>query len=476
MNNRFENRKYKLISMDLLQENEISSIPILEGCIGGESIPSNCILNICLKEGRKEGKGILYSSKHIILAELNYHNDLLQGLCIFRNEKGRKIKECVFENDMKNGWIKEYGENDVLFTGIYRNNEKYSELVKYKYYNNIFEEIKDGKRIGIWKFTDNYHLEGICCMFEDDKMIQEYSYKNGCENHTNRIFMNDCMIEFDENDRVIYYGKYSGDYLKGFVRKGKGEVYHYDNDMIVRVDTTKGYILVNDKTMKQFEDNKMVYQGEWCWHENRIVRNGIGYICSSPTTYYQAVFDNGIEIGVLMNIRDEEMILYDEKYRIVYKGGYDDDHNKSGDGLIYEYEEDDLKIVFACKDGKKEYLWLELIDSTTMKEFDDNGKRIYEGGYNEIRLQREGKGDLYDGNQYLIYSGDGREGKREGKGCYYKNNLLVYEGEWKNDKPNGEGEYYNKDGEVILEGEWIDGVIEYQNEKKFYYEDGKNLR
>ena len=47
MNNRFENRKYKLISMDLLQENEISSIPILEGCIGGESIPSNCILNIC---------------------------------------------------------------------------------------------------------------------------------------------------------------------------------------------------------------------------------------------------------------------------------------------------------------------------------------------------------------------------------------------------------------------------------------------
>ena len=168
--------------MDLLQENEISSIPILEGCIGGESIPSNCILNICLKEGRKEGKGILYSSKHIILAELNYHNDLLQGLCIFRNEKGRKIKECVFENDMKNGWIKEYGENDVLFTGIYCNNEKYSELVKYKYYNNIFEEIKDGKRIGIWKFTDNYHLEGICFMFEDDKMIQEYSYKNGCEN------------------------------------------------------------------------------------------------------------------------------------------------------------------------------------------------------------------------------------------------------------------------------------------------------
>ena len=177
-----------------------------------------------------------------------------------------------------------------------------------------------------------------------------------------------------------------------------------------------------------------------------------------------------------MRIHDAEMILYDEKHRIVYTGGYDDDYNKSGNGLIYEYEEDELKRVFVCKDGKKEFVKIEIIDSTTMKEFDENGKTVYEGGYNKISLQREGKGDLYDSNQYLIYSGDWREGKKEGKGCYYKNNLIAYEGEWKNDKPNGKGEYCNKDGEVILEGEWIDGVIEYQYEKKFYYEDGKYFR
>ena len=274
--------------------------------IGGEIFPPKAHLQVNYQNGQKEGKGIVYSSNRVKLGELNFKNDLLDGLCAFRDDKGNKIKECVFEKGKKNGWIQEYKSNNVMFTGICRNNEKYSELVKYRYYNNMFEEIKDGKRIGIWKFTDNYHLQGICYIFEDNELIQEYSYKNGCENHTNKIFKNNCMIEYDDNGKTIYEGNYSGDYFQGFIRKGKG--------------------------------------------------------------------------------------------------------------------------------------------------------------------------DLYDSNQYLIYSGYWRKGKKEGYGCYYKNHRIVYEGEWKNDKPNGEGVYYNKDGEVILEGEWIDGVIEYQNEKKFYYEDGKNLR
>ena len=271
--------------------------------IGGETFPPTAHLQVNLENGQKEGIGVVYSSTQVKLGELNFKNDLLDGLCIFRDDKGNKIKECVFEKGKKNGWIQEYKGNNVVFTGICRNDEKYSELLKCTYADSMFEEIKDGKRIGIWKFTDSYHLGGICYCYDEGLLTREYTFKDGYENHTNRIFKNDYM-----------------------------------------------------------------------------------------------------------------------------------------------------------------------------KEFDENGKRVYEGGYNKISLQREGTGYLYDSNQYLIYSGDWREGKREGKGCYYKNNQITYKGEWKNDKPNGEGVYYNKDGEVILEGEWIDGVIEYQYEKKFYYEDGKYFR
>ena len=76
----------------------LSNINIQNIIIPGESFPTGSRLEIPYINGNKEGVGIVYSPKGIKLAELSFHNDKLEGFCIFRNEKGQKVKECVYES------------------------------------------------------------------------------------------------------------------------------------------------------------------------------------------------------------------------------------------------------------------------------------------------------------------------------------------------------------------------------------------
>ena len=54
---------------------------------------------------------------------------MLHGLCIFYNEKGEMICECVYENGIRNGWIREYNNNQTVSMGICKNGEKVSTLL-----------------------------------------------------------------------------------------------------------------------------------------------------------------------------------------------------------------------------------------------------------------------------------------------------------------------------------------------------------
>ena len=51
--------------------------------------------NLKLVNGKKEGKVKVFSSKKVVLALLQFHADLLEGFCIFKNEKGHKIKVSI---------------------------------------------------------------------------------------------------------------------------------------------------------------------------------------------------------------------------------------------------------------------------------------------------------------------------------------------------------------------------------------------
>ena len=90
------------------------------------------------------------------------------------------------------------------------------------------------------------------------------------------------------------------------------------------------------------------------------------------------------------------------------------------------------------------------------KEYNNNGKLIFEGEY--LNGKRNGKGKDYDYDGCLEFEGEYLNGKRNGKGKEYKSGKLIFEGEYLNgEKWNGKGKEYNNNGKLIFEGEFLNG-------------------
>ena len=105
----------------------------------------------------------------------------------------------------------------------------------------------------------------------------------------------------------------------------------------------------------------------------------------------------------------------------------------------------------------------EFTEDGLMILFDDNGMRVYEGGFEGDMMKgfvREGEGTEYGINgKSALYVGGWKNGKREGYGSEFKGLNPVYIGEWKNGMKHGIGKELNEK-EVVRKGRWIEGVYE----------------
>ena len=70
-----------------------------------------------------------------------------------------------------------------------------------------------------------------------------------------------------------------------------------------------------------------------------------------------------------------------------------------------------------------------------------------------------GKVKEYNVNGKIIFEGEYLNGKKNEKGKEFWNGNLEFEGEFLNGEKNGKGKEYNNKGELIYEGE-------YKNDKK----------
>ena len=103
---------------------------------------------------------------------------------------------------------------------------------------------------------------------------------------------------------------------------------------------------------------------------------------------------------------------------------------------------------------------------------------LYEGEFKNGKKDGKGKEYNLDG---LIYEGGFKEGKRNGKGKAYDkdgNNILLFEGDFKNDDidKNGKGREFDLKGNLIFEGKyrnnkkWDGKIIEYNDKGKIQFE------
>ena len=117
---------------------------------------------------------------------------------------------------------------------------------------------------------------------------------------------------------------------------------------------------------------------------------------------------------------------------------YDDEWRKNG--KCFEYEGGRMVRECEYKNGVMMRVLREW-KGECMIEYDDNGMRVYEGGF---------EGDMMKG---FVREGRGKEFGIDGK-------RVLYVGEWKNGKRHGTGRELNENGTVLRKGRWIEGVYE----------------
>ena len=117
---------------------------------------------------------------------------------------------------------------------------------------------------------------------------------------------------------------------------------------------------------------------------------------------------------------------------------YDDEWRKNG--KCFEYEGGRMVRECEYKNGVMIQVLREW-KGECMIEYDDNGMRVYEGGF---------EGDMMKG---FVREGRGKEFGIDGK-------RVLYVGEWKNGKRDGTGRELNENGTVLRKGRWIEGVYE----------------
>ena len=365
---------------------------------------------------------------------------------------------------MKNGSDDRNGEAIMMLS---RGNERYEMNI----------ELKEGKKEGVCKIMREDGTLFMKVMFVNDvcegELIKKNEYgKTVLKGRLERGIEVGLWIEYDDRGKEIWRGLYRNGKRYSTLKKTEG-MDGFNSEV-----SDKGELL-----------NVGEYDKDW-------IRNGRSFECEGGHVKRECIYEDGVRTKVIREFTDKGLMrVFDDEGRIVYEGvwfgdivngfsayprmegmdGFFKEMNEKGELLsVSEYDEDVIlkegkcfefegeRVVRECeyKNGECVRVIREW-KGDVMIEYDDNGKRVYEGGWKGDMKRgyvREGKGREYEGDgKRALYYGDWKNGLREGYGSEFKGGIAVYIGEWKNGMRDGEGEEYNDNEEVVRRGIWIEG-------------------
>ena len=414
-------------------------------------------LTVKVENGKKNGKGLMKDEDGGVIADLTYVDDELNGFAVLRNDNYQIIFKGMLLNGRKQGKCIEFDEKGrVVFHGYYDesgNPHRLFEECKGKrgYYYEYSES--DGRLLSLGEYSNNCEIrDGLCYFYDENgngKVVKVSHFSKGVED---RLFCTisegEVLREYDEKGKLIFESTLS-----------KVDKVRICKDIDIRI--LRGEEL-NDELNGNHE---WVYDGKGFWIERL----------------------NG------------EMISYSQydgmpkKGRIVGREG-EEGMNKNKNGISFDFENGEcvresvyvkgeiqfVKRIFTHhRDNKDEKNGNGM---KTMIENDENGNRVYEGGYSGDYLTgfvREGVGKLYL-NGEKIYDGHIHDNKREGYGMSFVDGYPHYRGEWHNDHAHGEGEIMmngeREDGDIRLKCQWEYGYG-FDKERNVYIDmNGNEVR
>ena len=265
-------------SLEFLGDYEIESVEMNGDELNGESIMRLLIdgeeyeMRVSMKEGKKEGIGLLLRKNGTLFMRMMFVNDECEGEVIKKNKYGRTVLKGRVSGGKEVGlWI-EYDDNgNEKWRGLYRNGKRFVTLKEQEGMKGFYSEMNEkGELLSVSEYDDNWMKNGKCFEYEEGRLVRECEYKNGIMMRVLREWKEECMIEYDAKGMRVYEGGFGGDMMKGFVREGEGSEYGIDGESVLYVGGWKkgkkeGY-------GSEFKGLNPVYIGEW----KNGLRHGIG--------------------------------------------------------------------------------------------------------------------------------------------------------------------------------------------------------
>ena len=279
----------------------------------GYVLPPGAIYKPKVSRGNKEGIYKIVNENGDVLAKLKFTNDKLNGICIFY--ENNEMKEKVpYKNNTIDGWALFYDNNKEKQRILYQEGIIKRKLELQDGLQDYWREsdVSTNSCLGVFKFDNNYHKNGIGYKFVNNSIQSVIEYQNDQEYRTLKEFDNNNMIEYDKNGEKIYEGGYENDLNKEYPRNGEGREYNggmmlYLGDWINNKKEGNGRSFINGNVLYSGnwlndvpdgegrlmdEEGNMKYQGQWV--KGQFFISGIDWYDYPSKTIIQKSIDNSM--------------------------------------------------------------------------------------------------------------------------------------------------------------------------------------
>ena len=196
----------------------------------------------------------------------------------------------------------------------------------------------------------------------------------------------------------------------------------------------------------------------FCSYNNEIINYSTLNLQETKTSLYD--YDDNLYKGPMILGKKEGIGKYDYKsLKMTYNGQFKN-NLREGNGTLTSYDE---KFYYEGE-------WIgNKMEGNGVLYSSKLGK--YSGNFHQDFF--EGHGSLID-LEDNIYEGNFHKGEKSGKGELKLSDGTIYYGEFKNDKYHGKGVLKDAKGNIILEGEFKQGIIYKTKNKKEKNNDSNN--
>ena len=239
-------------------------------------------LYVKLKDGKKEGVGLILRENGTLFMKMMFVNDICEGEVIKKDEYGRTVLRGYLKHGEERGSYEEFNEKGrMIRKGPYILGGRISRR-KINEKKDKFEMNKNRDLLNVNGYDDNIVKEGRCFTYEGGRVFRECEYKNGECVRVIREWKGDVMIEYDDNGKRVYEGGWKISSTAEFVREGKGTEYKNDGKRALYIGDWKNGL--REGYGSEYKGCYVVYIGEWKnglrdgmgeeYNEDKVVRSG----------------------------------------------------------------------------------------------------------------------------------------------------------------------------------------------------------